>query len=50
MVAELDAKGLHYTYTAWSENNAKSMQQPNDDGLGFGPYGPRSGLGHFFIY
>jgi hypothetical protein len=50
MVAELDAKGLRYTYTVWSENNAKSMQQPNDDGLGSGPHGPRSGLGHFFIY
>jgi hypothetical protein len=41
MVEELDTKGLGYTFMALSKNNAKSMQQPNDNKL-------RSGLNHFF--
>jgi hypothetical protein len=37
MVEELDAKGLRYTFTMLSKNNAKLMQQPDDDGLGSRP-------------
>jgi hypothetical protein len=36
MVEELDAKGLRYTFTMLSKNNAKLMQQPTTTGSDLG--------------
>jgi hypothetical protein len=45
--ASTSGNGFHVTAKA---SSSVDQWQPNNDGLGFGPHGPKSGFGSFFIF